>query len=159
MTAAGLVAAASSGCGSSTAARRGAETPATDGVATGLPGTVGPPSSGSVPPVGVKKGGILRIANQADYDYYDGTSYSADVWAFEAITCNGLVDYPDTTGPSAERLRPGIAESMPTVSADGLTYTFTIRKGVRFSDGAVVTPRDVVGTYERMLDPERASAR
>ena len=96
---------------------------------------------------------VLRIANQSDYDHYDGTSYYGDVWAFEALTCNALLDYPETTAPDRESPRPGVAADMPVVSADGRTYTFTIRRGVRFSDGRELTPQDVVGTYERMLDP------
>jgi peptide/nickel transport system substrate-binding protein len=40
------------------------------------------------------------------------------------------------------------------VSADGLTYTFTLRNGLTFSDGAPVTIDDVVFSLERMLDSE-----
>lgn len=34
------------------------------------------------------------------------------------------------------------------ISGDGLTYTFTLREGVRFHNGAVVTPQDVIHSYE-----------
>src|SRR5215813_5678045 len=33
---------------------------------------------------------------------------------------------------------PSAAESMPTVSADGLTYTFKIRSGLKWSDGTAI---------------------
>ena len=46
-----------------------------------------------------------------------------------------------------------LPEDLPEVSADGLTYTFTIRKGLKFSNGADVTPADVKDTFERSLDP------
>ena len=45
---------------------------------------------------------------------------------------------------------------MPEVSADGLTYTFQLREGVKFSDGRPVTGEDVKGTFLRALDPEAA---
>ena len=45
---------------------------------------------------------------------------------------------------------------MPEVSADGLTYTFQLREGVKFNDGRPVTGEDVKGTFLRALDPEAA---
>ena len=52
---------------------------------------------------------------------------------------------------------PGIATEVPTVenggiSADGLTYTFTIRDDATWQDGEPVTARDVAFTYRFMLD-------
>ncbi|WOX20639.1 ABC transporter substrate-binding protein [Streptomyces solicathayae] len=52
------------------------------------------------------------------------------------------------------KLRPALAEALPRVSADGLTYTYRLRKGVTFSDGAPFTARDVVFTYRTVLDPK-----
>jgi peptide/nickel transport system substrate-binding protein len=50
------------------------------------------------------------------------------------------------------QLEPALAEDLPEVSEDGLTYTFTLRDGVTFSDGEPLTPADVVFTYETVLD-------
>jgi len=47
---------------------------------------------------------------------------------------------------------PDLAESWET-SADGLTYTFHLRKGVRFHDGVELTSEDVRFTYELVSDP------
>lgn len=47
---------------------------------------------------------------------------------------------------TAVRTEPDIASAY-TVSADGLVYTFTIRSDIRFSDGVLLTPDDVVFTY------------
>ncbi|MFJ4809470.1 ABC transporter substrate-binding protein [Streptomyces longwoodensis] len=49
-------------------------------------------------------------------------------------------------------LRPALAKALPEVTADGLTYTFTLREGVRFSDGEPLTAADVVFTYDTILD-------
>ena len=44
---------------------------------------------------------------------------------------------------------PDIAAKMPDVSADGLTYTFTLRKDVTFSNGDKVTSKDVLYSWNR----------
>ncbi|MBP5941339.1 ABC transporter substrate-binding protein [Streptomyces acidiscabies] len=50
-------------------------------------------------------------------------------------------------------LKPALAKSLPEVSADGLTYTYTLREGVKFSDGKQLTAADVVFTYNTVLNP------
>ena len=50
------------------------------------------------------------------------------------------------------KLRPALAKALPEVSGDGLTYTYTLRDGVKFSDGEPLTPADVVFTYDTVLD-------
>jgi ABC-type transport system substrate-binding protein len=101
----------------------------------------------------VTKGGILKGAVIKDYDYWDGTSYYGDMWAFEFVTGNALLVYPNSVGPDRDQLIPGVASDLPQVSQDGLAYTFKVRQGLKFSNGAPVTPEDVKGTFERSLDP------
>lgn len=124
---------------------------ATGGAKLALAAAIALGVGGSATSAGAAK--VLRIANQSDYDYYDGMSYYGDVWSFESLTCNALLDYPVSTAPDRSTPRPGVAVDTPTISPDGRTYTFTIRTGVRFANGRELTPQDVVGTYERMLDP------
>src|SRR3972149_5662606 len=45
-----------------------------------------------------------------------------------------------------------------SVSRDGLVWTFTLRDGVRFHDGAPLTAADVVASFERFLRPEARAA-
>ena len=52
-----------------------------------------------------------------------------------------------------KELLPGIASKWG-VSADGLTWTFTIRKGVKFHDGSEVTTEDVLWSYQHSLGPQ-----
>lgn len=47
----------------------------------------------------------------------------------------------------------GIAASH-TVSDDGLTYTFTLRPGLKWSDGKPLTAEDVVWTFQRLINPK-----
>lgn len=55
---------------------------------------------------------------------------------------------PDTLKPLPDR-----AEGQPTVSADGLTYTFKIRADDKYSDGKQVTANDYVYGMKRLCDP------
>jgi len=51
---------------------------------------------------------------------------------------------------------PGAAESW-TTSADGLIWTFTLRAGLRWSDGTPLTAEDFVYAFRRLLDPKTAA--
>jgi peptide/nickel transport system substrate-binding protein len=53
---------------------------------------------------------------------------------------------------------PDLAENY-TVSQDGLTYTFTLRKNATFHDGIPVTADDVVFTISKTQDPALKSPR
>ncbi len=48
-------------------------------------------------------------------------------------TCAKLLNYPDAAGAAGQRLRPDAAAAMPALSNGGRTYTFRIRRGMRFS--------------------------
>ena len=51
---------------------------------------------------------------------------------------------------------PGQAESY-TVSEDGLTWTFTMRDGLKWSDGSDLTAKDFEYSFKRMADPNTAA--
>ncbi|MEU6103581.1 ABC transporter substrate-binding protein [Streptomyces flaveolus] len=50
------------------------------------------------------------------------------------------------------KLRPALAAALPEVADGGRTYTYTLRDGVKFSDGEPLTAADVVYTYRTVLD-------
>ena len=80
----------------------------------------------------VAKGGTLRVAYGSPQDpQTDPARYPDSAIAY--ATCAKLLNYPDTPLPHGSGLVPDVARSLPTVSYDGRTYTFTIRKGFRFS--------------------------
>ncbi|WP_283678319.1 peptide ABC transporter substrate-binding protein [Lentilactobacillus sp. Marseille-Q4993] len=54
------------------------------------------------------------------------------------------------------KVEPGIAKSS-TVSKDGKTYTFNLRKNAKWSNGDPVTAQDFVYSWRRTLDPKTAS--
>jgi oligopeptide transport system substrate-binding protein len=53
---------------------------------------------------------------------------------------------------------PDVASALPQVSADGMTYTFVLRRGVRFPDGQEITSADFKYSLERAADPRLAGA-
>ena len=51
------------------------------------------------------------------------------------------------------KISPGLAESWEA-SADGQTYTFKLRQGVKFHDGAPFNAEAVKLSWERLLNPD-----
>jgi ABC-type transport system substrate-binding protein len=79
-------------------------------------------------------------------------------WAVEDATCALLLRYP--VGAPTEQdysLVPEVAAAYPAVSRDGRTYTFTVRKGFRFSSGAPVSAANYARAIRRVLDPRMKS--
>ncbi|MDE3269401.1 MAG: peptide ABC transporter substrate-binding protein [Pseudomonadota bacterium] len=58
--------------------------------------------------------------------------------------------------PLTEKTIPGAAESWE-ISEDGLTYTFKLRKNLKWSDGVKLTAHDFVYSWRLALDPKTAS--
>jgi peptide/nickel transport system substrate-binding protein len=77
----------------------------------------------------------------------------ATTQSYEAtwIAYTGLLTYAHASGEAGTKLIPGLAESLPTVSKDGKTYTFTLRKGLVYSSGAPVKASDFAYTVERAI--------
>jgi ABC-type transport system substrate-binding protein len=106
-------------------------------------------------PGGVKEGGTFRvgIVGLSSIDPVLG-----GVIAIDRATCASLVTFPDEPLPEGLRVVPEIALGYPKVTNAGKTYTFTIRKGFRFSTGARVTARSFAHTINRQLNPEMKSS-
>ena len=97
--------------------------------------------------------GVLRIVS-AGPSSTDPALAGIDPQLYYA-TCSGLLTYPDRAAPEGTRLVPDVAQALPSVSADGRTYTFIVRPGFRFSppSGAPVTAATFKHTIERALGP------
>jgi peptide/nickel transport system substrate-binding protein len=74
-------------------------------------------------------------------------------WSLLDLTCARLMTYPDKPGQAAYRLTPEVAAAPPKVSRDGKTYTFTLRRNFRFSDGKPVDARAFARAINRTLAP------
>jgi oligopeptide transport system substrate-binding protein len=67
---------------------------------------------------------------------------------------DGLVDY-DLKDPEGA-LKPALAESWES-SNNSQTWTFTLRKDVKWTDGKAFTPQQVIDGWQRLLNPGTAS--
>ena len=108
---------------------------------------------------GVTKGGTLRVNEaNADFDFVDPQlAYRTDDWDMLFSTAMQLVSFPEKSGAAGSQLYPQAATAFPTVSKDGKTYTFTIRSGLKFSDGTPVTAAAYQRAWERILSPKMGS--
>ena len=66
-------------------------------------------------------------------------------------TYDGLLAFTKAGGSRGLQRRPDLAEKMPTLTNGGKTWTFKIRKGVKFSNGKEVTTDDVVASLRRIF--------
>jgi len=82
--------------------------------------------------------------------------YGALGFWVESATCAKLLRYPDAPATEEWGLQPELAASLPDVSPDGRTYTFTIRSGYRFSppSNEPVTAETFRHSIERALSGE-----
>ena len=67
------------------------------------------------------------------------------------LTNDGLLGYSQAGGAGSYKVVPDLATGPPTVSDGGLTYTFQLRKGIRYSTGGIVQPADIRRGIERAL--------
>lgn len=108
----------------------------------------------TAPPVPLRFFGTTeRIRGFDPIEAGDTTSAAAVSRLYE-----GLLEYHYLQRPY--QVRPLLAEAMPDVSPDGLTYTFRIKRGVRFHDnpcfpggrGRELTAEDFVYSWKRLAD-------
>jgi ABC-type transport system substrate-binding protein len=100
--------------------------------------------------------GVARLDLTAMPDSYDpAVATVSQSFTLEYATCAKLVNYPDTDPPGGHTVVPEVAETMPTVSADGRTYTFTVRDGFGFSPPSTekVTAQTFRFVLKRLLAP------
>jgi peptide/nickel transport system substrate-binding protein len=78
-------------------------------------------------------------------------NYTLQEWQLLIFSHDGLVAFKRVGGTEGTKLVPDLATSLPTPTDGGKTYTFTIRKGIKFSNGKELTPSDVKYTFERLF--------
>jgi len=96
---------------------------------------------------------VLRLATRDDVPTLDPVAgYDTASWAFEQMLYDTLVRYSD----SGVQLVPDAAVRWET-SADARTFTFHLRRNIRFSNGRTVSSGDFKFEIERVLDPANNS--
>src|SRR3989442_2991299 len=106
------------------------------------------PSSGQP-----KRGGTLILARSGEVTNLDPHKVPAFTSArvFELVY-SYLMRLDENLG-----VQPDLAESVPTVSADGKQVTINLRKGVKFHNGDPLTSADVKYAFDRIIDTKTAA--
>jgi peptide/nickel transport system substrate-binding protein len=101
---------------------------------------------------GGKEGGTLTGSYAASPEYLDpALSYEQEGWTAMYDTYLPLLTYRHADGAEGAEVVPALAESLPKVTNGGKTYTLTLRKGLKYSDGTPVKASDFASTVERMF--------
>jgi YVTN family beta-propeller protein len=109
------------------------------------------------------RGGVLTLAATSVMEG-DGASvtdptlhYDSRYYQLAALTNDGLVGFRRADGVQGAGIVPDLATTLPAPTDGGLTYTFHLRKGVRYSSGAPVLAGDIRRGIERaVVHPDTA---
>jgi ABC-type transport system substrate-binding protein len=106
------------------------------------------------------RGGVLTIVGNA-FDGWDPPVIDPTIGNTQstarlgAMTNDGLVGFLRASGVQGAAIVPDLATSLPAPTGGGLTYTFHLRTGVRYSTGAPVLAGDIRRGIERsVVHPE-----
>jgi peptide/nickel transport system substrate-binding protein len=92
------------------------------------------------------RGGTLRLVTGDPPPSLDpGNSYDSVAWEVLHLIGDGLVAFE----PTGVDPVPDLATAIPTPTDGDLTYTFQLRRGIRYSNGEVVAPSDFLRAFER----------
>src|SRR5690242_13897480 len=98
-------------------------------------------------------GTTLRIASPLDLASLDPALARPLSFATWYATCGTLTAFRDAPAPAGLTTRPEAAAGPPEVSQDERTYVFTVRDGLRFSDGSPLTAANFAQALRRVRDP------
>ena len=100
------------------------------------------------------RGGTLRVAMYGPSfgDNIEPGGYSFLPINLLTLAYDGLVAYRRAGGSTFGTLVGDLATDVPKPSPDGRTYVFTLRRGIRYSDGGLVQPDDFRASLEDLLE-------
>jgi peptide/nickel transport system substrate-binding protein len=99
-----------------------------------------------------KDGGTLTGSYASFPSYLDpALSYDVEGWTAMYDTYLPLLTYAHADGAAGSKVVPALAESLPKITNGGKTYTLTLRKGLKYSDGTPVKASDFKSTIERLF--------
>ncbi|MFF8277428.1 ABC transporter substrate-binding protein [Streptomyces lateritius] len=97
-----------------------------------------------------KKGGTVSFEMSDEPDSLDpGNTYYGWVQNFSRLYGRTLTSFKPAAGKEGLKVVPDLAESLGKPSADAKTWTYTLKKGLKFQDGTPITSKDVKYAVER----------
>src|SRR5665213_1284806 len=104
-------------------------------------------------------GGTLHLdATAAGGTLDPQVNYTLQYWQLYQATYDGLVSFQKVAGAGSFDVVPDLATAMPKVTNNGKTYTFVLRKGIKFSNGKTVTVNDVLSSMQRIFKVSNPNA-
>ena len=97
-------------------------------------------------------GGDINVTMTSFPDYVDPQlSYTVEGWEVLWNTYTPLLTYRHQRGEAGTDVVPGLAKDMPEISADGKTYTLTLRPNMKYSDGTPIRATDFTYAIKRLF--------
>ncbi len=124
------------------------------GCSSPAPTDQGPSPSGSAPVAGYDpshRGGELKMIWQNAGTSIDPAVDYDPNWFVLRMAHDGLMAWKQVEGADGNTLVPDLATAIPTATDDGRTYTFEVRKGVKYSTSGEVVPSDVAASMLRQF--------
>ena len=118
---------------------------------TGLAGFSASPAGASSYQKAHAGGTLTLLASTAGGTLDPQVNYTLQYWQLFQATYDGLVTFQKVNGQASFDVVPDLATSLPKVTNGGKTYTFTLRKGIKFANGQTVTVNDVKATFIRLF--------
>lgn len=98
------------------------------------------------------RGGTIRLLARSAAGTLDPhINYTDQGWQMYQPVYDGLVIFRKAEGKDGFSVVPDLAEALPTVSNEGKTFTFKLRKGIKFSNGQDLGVKDVVASFQRIF--------
>jgi peptide/nickel transport system substrate-binding protein len=98
-----------------------------------------------------KEGGTLHGTYASFPELDPSIAYTAEGLTAMYNTYLPLLTYAHASGKAGTEVVPALAESLPKITDGGKTYNLTLRKGLKYSDGAPVKASDFTSSIERMI--------
>jgi peptide/nickel transport system substrate-binding protein len=96
------------------------------------------------------RGGVLRVSTPGFISNTMDPARSYN-WQVTSLTHDGLLGFRRVGGVQGLEVVPDLALSLATPTDGGRTYTYRLRRGVRYSNGRAVEPGDFRRALERVL--------
>jgi peptide/nickel transport system substrate-binding protein len=152
------LAAVSVGCGSGSAEQRAPSAAPTGsdraalGSAEQRAPSAAPTGSDRAALMAAHRGGTLKLLAKAAGGTIDPhVNYTLENWQLMQFAYDGLVTFKKAGGNAGFEVVPDLATTVPSPTNGGRKWVFTLRKGIKFSNGKTVTPADVVASLQRIF--------